>query len=320
MYPSAFDASSRHLLIYFISSVPAIYVENAKFEAMNDNLHTLKEIRQYLSKELNDLYQKEEISVLSDIIIKTITGLKKLHQIYNPEQSVTLEQSALIAEICHELKKGKPIQYILGETIFYDCKIKLNQSTLIPRPETEEMVDLIINENKGFTGNIIDIGTGSGCIAIALAANLSDSSVTGLDISSEALTAARENAIINNVNVMFYEGDVFKPDTLKFTSAGIIVSNPPYVLESEKMLMNRNVLDHEPPLALYVPDNDPVVFYKAILRIAETRLIPFGKIYFEINEKLGEMISGLMDNGYSVIRIIKDINGKDRILKGVKNG
>jgi len=287
---------------------------------MIDNLQNLKEIRQYLLKELNDSYQKGEISILSDILIKTSTGLKKLHQLFNPEQTVTIEQSAQIIAMCRELKKGKPVQYIVGETIFYDCTIRLDTSTLIPRPETEEMVDLIIKENRHFSGNIVDIGTGSGCIAIALAANLPGSSVTGVDISSEAIAAARENANINKVKVLFREGDVFNPASLNFESAGIIVSNPPYVLESEKKLMNRNVLDHEPFLALFVPDNDPVLFYRAILRIAENSLIPHGKIYFEINEKMGEMVSGLMAGGYSEIEIIKDLNGKDRIIKGRKNG
>jgi release factor glutamine methyltransferase len=287
---------------------------------MSENLQTLKDIRQYISKELNELYQKSEIPILSDILIKTATGIKKLHQLYNPGQPVTSDQSAYIAEMCLELKSGKPIQYILGETSFYNCTIRLNDSTLIPRPETEEMVDLIIRENRGFTGTITDIGTGSGCIAIALAANLPESSVTGIDISSGALKAANENAALNNVKVIFREGDIFKPYTLKPVEAGIIVSNPPYVLESEKKLMQRNVLEHEPSLALYVPDNDPVVYYKAILKMANAMLIPNGKIYFEINEKMGSMVCGLMEKGYSGISIIKDINGKDRIIKGLKNG
>ena len=303
-----------------ISSGPVISFENVNFEFMSDNLRTLKDIRQYLSNQLKDIYRQREINALSGILIKTATGIKKLHHLYDSDYFVTVEQSALIRDMCKELETGKPIQYILGETSFYNCTIKLNNATLIPRPETEELVDLIINENHGYTGNIIDIGSGSGCISIALAASLPECSVTGLDISSEAVSIARENSILNRVKARFIEGDLFDFNPADLNKAGIIVSNPPYVLNSEKKLMRNNVIDFEPHTALFVPDSDPLLYYRAILKLSEELLLPSGKLYLEINETMGKSLSELLESArYSEIEITKDINGKDRIIKGIKN-
>jgi release factor glutamine methyltransferase len=287
---------------------------------MGVNLQKIKDIRSYLSKELEVIYQEPEISALANIIIKTVMGISKLHQLFMTEQLVSEMQSRRIFDICRELKTGKPIQYILGETSFYDCIIKVNGSTLIPRPETEEMVDLIIKENSGYTGNILDIGTGSGCIAISLAAKLSGSLITGIDISDEAIEIARENAILNNVAVSFVKGDIFSFDFDMINKAGIIVSNPPYVRNSEKQFMSKNVLDFEPGQALFVADSDPLVYYRAILKVAEKILIPNGKVYFEINEAMGKSMVQLLEiSGYSEVQIIADINNKERIIKGTKD-
>ncbi len=287
---------------------------------MGVNIQTIKDIRLYLAKELDEIYQVQELSALSNIIIKTVTGVTRLHQLQNSEQVVTSEQTEKIIEICNELKKGRPVQYILGETEFYDCIIKLNNATLIPRPETEELVHLIINENKGFQGEIIDFGTGSGCIAIALAANIPRSIINGIDISEEALTIARDNAHLNKVNVRFITGDIFNFNYTTIGRAGIIVSNPPYVRNSEKLLMSKNVLGFEPHLALFVDDSEPLVYYKAILNIAEKILIPGGRLYFEINEAMGsEMVKLLSSFEYSDIHLIADINSRDRIIKGTKH-
>ena len=246
-------------------------------------------------------------------------GISRLHQLYLTERSVNDEQASKIMSICRDLKSGKPIQYIIGETIFYDCIIKLNSATLIPRPETEELVDLIIHENSGYKGNIIDFGTGSGCIAIAIASKLPGSLITGTDISDEALTIAGENAMLNNVKITFLKDDILNPYTGQFERTGIIVSNPPYVRNSEKRMMNRNVLDFEPHSALFVPDDDPLVYYRGILNKAVKILDHKGRIYFEINEMLGESMSLLLESyGYSDIKIITDINGKERIIKGIK--
>jgi release factor glutamine methyltransferase len=288
---------------------------------MGVNIQTIKEIRIFISGELEGIYEEQEVDALSNIIIRTVFGFTKLHQLYMPEILTTGEQADRIIEITNELKRGKPIQYVLGETVFYDCKIKLNSSTLIPRPETEELVQLIINENTGYDGDIIDFGTGSGCIAIALAVNIPGSRVTGIDISEEAIRIAEENALLNNATVCFLTGDIFSFAESALSKAGIIVSNPPYVRNSEKKLMSKNVLDHEPHTALFVNDSEPLAYYKAIVKIADRLLIAGGKLYFEINEALGDSMTNLLaSSGYLNIKITADINGKDRIIKGIKNG
>ncbi|MDO9339436.1 MAG: peptide chain release factor N(5)-glutamine methyltransferase [Bacteroidales bacterium] len=287
---------------------------------MGVNIQTIKDIRFYLAKELEKIYQEQEISALANIIIKTVIGITKVHQLYMTEQIVTKQQAGRIINICKELKTGKPIQYILGETSFYDCVIRVTSATLIPRPETEELVDLIIRENRGYQGTIIDIGTGSGCIAVALAVNLPGVVVTGIDISDEAIRTARENAQLNNVTVSFVKGDIFSFDSERVDKAGIIVSNPPYVRNSEKQFMSKNVLDFEPHSALFVPESDPLIYYRAILKLANKILIHRGRLYFEINEAMGKSIVQLLESsGYTEIQIVADINSKERIIKGIKD-
>jgi release factor glutamine methyltransferase len=287
---------------------------------MSITLKTIKEIRLYLTKELKEIYKEPEISAIANIIIKTVIGVTRLHHLYMSEHLVTNEQSEKIIDICNDLKTGKPIQYIIGETIFYDCTIKVSGATLIPRPETEELVDLIIKENRGYTGNIIDIGTGTGCIAIGLAVNIPSAKITGMDISEEALAIARENALLNNSRITLIHGDILTMKTEIIDKQGIIVSNPPYVRNLEKIYMNKNVLDFEPHIALFVEDSDPLKYYRAILEFAEKNLGKHGKVYFEINEAMGsEMIRLFESFGYSGTEVVKDINGKDRIIKGKKD-
>ena len=287
---------------------------------MGVKIQTIKDIRFYLAKELTGIYSLLEIRVLADLLIKTVTGRTKLHQLYDAGYPVSKSEVTQIIKFSNQLKTGKPVQYILGETIFYDCKIKLNSSTLIPRPETEELVDLIIRENKDYDGNIIDFGTGSGCIAIALAVNLPLADLTGIDISEDALRIARENADMNNVKVLFIKGDILDFNKDSVDKAGIIVSNPPYVRNSEKALMGKNVLDFEPHQALFVENSDPLVFYNAILEHAENILLPGGRLYFEINEAMGRSLVQLIKSyGFSEIEIVLDINDKERIIKGRKN-
>ena len=288
---------------------------------MGMKIQTIKQIRLLIQEELCDLYPEAEISALTNLILKTIFKDLKLHQIHEGTIEITGENYTAISQIVFELKKGKPIQYIIGNTIFYNCTIEVNSATLIPRQETEELVDLIIRENPDFRGTITDIGTGSGCIAIALAANLPGASVTATDISAEALETARRNALINRVNITFLEDDILEKADKQGISADIIVSNPPYIRHSEKKYMHRNVLEYEPAGALFVDDSDPLKYYRAILTRAEKWLASQGKIYFEINEALGCEMSELMNlSGYSEIIVMKDLNGKDRIVKGRKNG
>jgi release factor glutamine methyltransferase len=287
---------------------------------MGVKIQTIKDIRFYLAKELAGVYNEPEIRALADIIIKTVLGITKLHQLYDGAYMVTGIQTEKFYKLTAELKTGKPIQYILGETTFYNCTIKVNGSTLIPRPETEELVALIVRENKEYEGNIIDFGTGSGCIAIALAANIPLSALTGIEISDDAIRIAQENAFLNNVKVSFIKGDIFNLDPELVGRAGIIVSNPPYVRDSEKPLMARNVLDFEPHLALFVTDSDPLIYYNAILKLADKILLRDGRLYFEINEIMGKSMILLLESfNYSEIEILSDINNKERIIKGRKN-
>jgi release factor glutamine methyltransferase len=285
------------------------------------NLQTIKDIRNYITGELKDIYPEKEVQSIFEIVISYTLGINRISILRDPGMKVSEEQIENITAICRELKEGKPVQYITGETTFYNCIINVNPSVLIPRPETEELADLVIKENRGFTGNIIDIGTGSGCIAVALAANIPGASVSATDISVKALETAEKNAVRNNVKINFVHADIFDPEMAKAFNADIIVSNPPYVMESEKMQMHTNVLDYEPHEALFVPDYDQLVFYRAIFDQSRIILNEGGRIYLEINEKSGFQLQKMMESyNYKEISLVRDINGKDRIIKGVKKG
>lgn len=288
---------------------------------MSVNIQTIKDIRLFLARELEFLYPESETRAFANIIIRSLFKTTGQYSPVLPDSPVTSKQAALIRSICMELKTGKPLQYIMGETSFYNCTIKLNRETLIPRPETEELVDLIVKENSGFRGKILDLGTGSGCIAIALALNLPGTSVTGIDISEGAIEIARENGKLNGASVNFIKADIFNFDVGNDLKTGIIVSNPPYVRESEKKFMAVNVLGFEPHSALFVPDSDPLKYYSGIMKIALKVLDPEGKIYFEINEAMGNAMTALLEQyGYSMVDVIRDLNGRNRFIKGIRNG
>ncbi len=274
-----------------------------------------------MSGELAGIYPPEEISAITKIVTASVSGIEQLHRLYLDDTGITAGEANEIVRICSELRTGRPVQYALGETTFYGCRIRLNGATLIPRPETEELVDLIIHENKGFKGKIADLGTGSGCIAIALASNFPDSEVIATDISEEALKIALENAEINNVRIRFFPDDILAPGNHPDAGSGIIVSNPPYIRHSEMKLMHKNVLGFEPHTALFVSDSDPLIFYRAILERMDKTTAPGSKIYLEINEAFGNEILRLMRiHGLTGATVVKDINGKERIAKGIKNG
>lgn len=283
------------------------------------NLQTIKDIRNHISEELKEIYPEEEIQSLSEIVMLQVLGGSRAGLLGNPERRLTNEESERILSICNDLRTGKPVQYITGEVIFYNCTIRVGPGVLIPRPETEELVDLVIKENRGFSGEITDACTGSGCIATALALNLPEARVTGVDNSRQALKTAAENARINGVRVNYILSDILKSGLSYSGKPDIIVSNPPYVMESEKALMHRNVLEFEPHEALFVSDNDPLVFYRAILESGSKIQDQGGRIYFEINEAMGKPMADLMGSlNYSAIVVIRDINGKDRIIKGIR--
>jgi release factor glutamine methyltransferase len=284
-------------------------------------LQTIKDIRNYVSGELSSIYDEHESESISAIIISKLFGMNRPTILLKEnELMVDRKKAETLIRFCRKLKAGEPVQYVTGETIFYDCLIKVRPGVHIPRPETEELVDLIVKENKGFTGSIIDFGTGSGCIAVTLAVNFPSSKVTGIDISPRAIKTAMENAKNNNAAVSFLKADILEITPSEIQNADIIVSNPPYVRNSEKQFMHRNVLGFEPHRALFVPDNNPLKFYRAILNLASHILNPEGTVWFEINEAMGTPVRDLMES-YNLhgIRLIKDLNGKDRIIKGKKD-
>jgi release factor glutamine methyltransferase len=222
--------------------------------------------------------------------------------------------------ITEELIHGKPVQYVIGETEFYGCRIKVNENVLIPRPETEELVDWIIKlvPNKELT--ILDICTGSGCIPIALKKNLPKAEVAACDISHEALEMAMKNAVLNKTDVRFFYTNILNPTVSSWSTFDLIISNPPYVRNSEKQLMHKNVLEFEPHLALFVEDDEALIFYRKITELAKSKLKQGGFLFFEINEAYGKEIAELLEeNGFKDVEIRKDMFGKDRMAKGVFN-
>ncbi|MEF8811883.1 MAG: peptide chain release factor N(5)-glutamine methyltransferase, partial [Bacteroidales bacterium] len=220
--------------------------------------------------------------------------------------------------ITKQLKKQKPIQQILGETEFYNITLKIEPHILIPRQETEELVDWVLKDVASEKKNILDIGTGSGCIAIALAKNLPGSIVTAVDYKPEILDAAKENALLNGVHIRFILADILQDD-LPPGQYDLIVSNPPYVRNSEKKFMSQNVLNYEPSEALFVEDEDPLIFYRKIIHLAGKHLVDNGFLYFEINEYLGEETVRLLEkHGFNEICLKKDLNNKNRMIKAQK--
>ncbi|WP_445955983.1 peptide chain release factor N(5)-glutamine methyltransferase [Yeosuana sp.] len=286
----------------------------------------LKKVKDLFQKELKDMYDKEEIDSFFYMLLESYLGLKRIQLALNPELSYPEKELYPIYDGLKKLKQNIPIQYIIGETEFYGLRFKVNKDVLIPRPETEELVQWIINQqpnSKSNQFNILDIGTGSGCIAISLAKNLPNAKVYALDISKKALKVAKINAKFNLAEVTFIEANILDPQTwnieLKKMKFDIIVSNPPYVREQEKEQMKDNVLKNEPHLALFVENNDPLQFYKAISQFAVNNLSQNGSLYFEINEYLGKQMKQLLNAfNFRMIELKQDIFGKDRMIKGIK--
>jgi len=281
-------------------------------------------------KLLNKLYEANEIEAITLLIISQITQLSKASVKAFPERELNTEQTEKLKNILTQLQTGQPIQYILGVTEFYGLPFKVNPSVLIPRPETEELVEWILSSiaqsqtlkaesTKQFTGSILDIGTGSGCIAISLKKNLSAAQVSAIDISEGALQTAGENAVLNEVQVNFIHADILniKPE-IEILKSNIIVSNPPYVTLTDKKQMHTNVTDFEPHSALFVPEHDPLVFYRAIAHFAKASLQPGGLLFFEINESYGKETAELLrHNNFVNIELRQDMSGRDRMIKAV---
>lgn len=279
-------------------------------------------IPEYKKKFLGQLkteYSPEEANSFFNILIQYYLGWKRIDLALDPFKEISAAKVQELDSALNRLSIHEPIQYITGETEFFGNRFKVNSNVLIPRPETEDLVQWITDDLKGSEKNvtILDIGTGSGCIAISLAKVFPQVRVSAMDVSEEALKVARENSALNETHIIFIQDDVLQMKNL-IKTVDIIVSNPPYVRELEKEQMHRNVLEHEPKLALYVKDNDPLLFYKKITKLAEEGLNPGGRLYFEINQYLGEQTLEIVKNAGFETELRKDIFGNNRMIRGIK--
>ncbi|HVW15594.1 MAG TPA: peptide chain release factor N(5)-glutamine methyltransferase [Mucilaginibacter sp.] len=302
-------------------------------------MNSPKDVFQTFRQALANLYDINETDSLSRMAMEEVTGFSSSKIKAFPELELSESQVKAIQNTLTELKTGKPIQYILGHTEFYGLTFKVNPSVLIPRPETEELVEWIISSvgsSKLAASRILDIGTGSGCIAVSLKKNLPEFDVTAIDISGSALQTAKENAELNKVDIKFGKDDILNlkseiehsklrsplahlEKTNNSEKFDIIVSNPPYVTLADKQQMHTNVTDFEPHTALFVPENDQLIFYKAIADFASGHLEKNGLLFFEINENYGEQIVELLNTtSFNNIELRKDLSGKNRMIRAIR--
>ncbi len=284
---------------------------------MEIKTNLLREIKRQYLKELETVYDKQEANSLLNILIKHFFGLSRVDQAVQTDFRLSESEILKLHFAVKDLKNEKPVQYITGETEFQGLKLKVTPEVLIPRPETEELIDLIVKENTSRKINsILDIGTGSGCIALSLKKYFPESEVTGIDISENSLKIANENSELNGLQVNFVKADILDSNVKnKFEKFDLIVSNPPYVTEDDKILMKKNVLEFEPHLALFVENNEPLVFYEKIADFSVEKLNPDGQLWFEVNEKYGYEVSGLLKHkGFKNVMVIKDFMGKERFV------
>ncbi|CAM1364896.1 Release factor glutamine methyltransferase [Tenacibaculum soleae] len=286
----------------------------------------LKDFKSVFTKQLSSVYPQSEIDSFFFILIEEILGFKRIDSVLKADFLISSDVLNQLQNITERLLKEEPIQYITGNTEFYGLPFLVNKNTLIPRPETEELVEWIITEvseahGKNITNfSILDIGTGTGCIPISLKHNIPNTIVSAIDVSSEALKVARKNAKLNTVEINFIEQDILNTDDLNQVldskKIDIIVSNPPYVRNLEKAEIKNNVLENEPHLALFVEDNNPLIFYDKIANLAVRHLTKNGLLFFEINQYLGkETVEILNKKGFKNIELKKDFVGNDRMIK-----
>ena len=280
----------------------------------------IKEYRSYFIQELTPIYDAGEAESFFYLILEESQHLKRIDLALRPDLDFSEEEIMVWNSILQQLKKEIPIQYLLGKTSFYGLNFQVNENVLIPRPETEELVEWILERQKSEVKSqqirILDIGTGSGCIAISLAKNLPNARVFAIDISEKALDTAKKNAELNTVDITFINQNILKTEDLG-QQFDIIVSNPPYVRNLEKAEIKKNVLDNEPHLALFVEDNDALIFYKKIANLAQKNLSKNGHLFFEINQYLGKQMIDLLEKmNFAAIELRKDIYGNDRMIKG----
>lgn len=278
----------------------------------------MNETLTYIHDSLKEIYSEEEIRSLARTLIQNCCGVSHPGLFFDKDIQISDTQKHQIEVILTRLKQNEPIQYVLGTAYFYDLIFKVNPSVLIPRPETEELVDRIISRHRSQVSRILDIGTGSGCIAITLSSHLPEAVVFAADISMDAIDTARQNAEDNKAPVTFIQTNILSRQAFDDIPGifDVIVSNPPYVKQSEKENMEANVLNYEPHLALFVNDDDPLLFYRAIALFGKQKLRKGGTLYFEINAQYGKEVANLLkETGYWSVEIIKDIPGKDRIIQ-----
>jgi release factor glutamine methyltransferase len=277
---------------------------------------------QYILKQLRGLYPDPEIRSLSYRILESVCRADKQTLLLDKDKQLSANERLKIRKITAELKKYRPLQYILGETEFYGLSFQVNETVLIPRPETEELVEWILTEilTRAKPSNplrILDIGTGSGCIAVALARHLSEAEIYAMDISERALEVAARNACANRVNIRFFRHDIVSPAPLPVSRIDLIVSNPPYITPSEKPAMSPNVVAHEPPQALFVPEERPLLFYERIAELAQTAMNPAGQLFFETNARFGSAVAAMLrEKACRHVELRSDLSGNERMVRG----
>jgi release factor glutamine methyltransferase len=279
---------------------------------------TLHDASVYIQDQLLTIYDQGEAKAISDLVIEHITDSRDLNRLHSKQQSLDTLQTDRLNEIIARLKTHEPIQYVINEAWFSGLKFFVDENVLIPRPETEELVEWVIANCKFpiNTLRIIDIGSGSGCIPIALRRRLGKADVWGCDVSAKALEVAQKNAETLGVNVNFIQLDFLDKERRELLPQfDIIISNPPYIPESDRSKMPKNVTDFEPSLALFVPDNDPLIFYRTLAEFGRTHLAKEGSLYAEIHEDLGSEVSGLFQENNFKVERSKDMSGKERFVR-----
>ncbi len=285
---------------------------------------TNQSLYKYIVQRLNASFADEEARAMADRLFEHYLNLTPTQRVLSGAMPADKKKIHFLEEGVNKLLNQVPLQYILGSAFFMDMELMVNSAVLIPRPETEELVSRIIKYTRlkeiNRKINVLDIGTGSGCIAIALKRNLPDSHVTAIDISQDALDVATVNSARYNAGIDYKKADILdKTSWTEFAQCDIIVSNPPYILHAEKPLMLPNVLDNEPHTALFVPDDDPLLFYRAILALAKIKLVTGGSVWFEINERFGDELKVMaLNQEFSEANIFFDIRGKSRFLHVLK--
>lgn len=279
----------------------------------------MKQAIDLIKTSLSAIYPAGEIDGFIRLIFDRLCGYSVTDMLLNRDMILAPELRQEMALIVERLQRCEPIQYILGQAYFGNLTMRVGKGVLIPRPETAEIVQRIVNECGAVEGRVADLCTGSGCIAIALAQAWPQAQVEGWDISAEALAYARSNALDNHVQVQWHERDVLAYEPVDEPRYAVIVSNPPYILDSERVTMDNNVLMYEPHNALFVPDSNPLLFYRAIAEMAWRELLPEGVLYFEINSLMGEACVEMMQAcGFEKVELYEDYRGAHRMIKGVK--